>query len=182
MSTTNTELTFQVTGLDCANCAKSVETGVRQLAGVQTCELTFTSEKLRVTGAVEPQSIIDRVRELGFDVAGETTGGAATPGQPTNFVQFLWRRLDTRLALIGALLILPGLIFEELAGVHHLLINVASLAALALAGWPIARSAWRAIKINHEININVLMTIAALGAVIIGAYTEAGMVMVLFAI
>ena len=182
MSTTNTELTFQVTGLDCANCAKSVETGVRQLAGVQTCELTFTSEKLRVTGEVEPQSIIDRVRELGFDVATETTGGAATPGQPSNFVQFLWRRLDTRLALIGALLILPGLIFEELAGVHHLLINVASLAALALAGWPIARSAWRAIKINHEININVLMTIAALGAVIIGAYTEAGMVMVLFAI
>ena len=36
--------------------------------------------------------------------------------------------------------------------------------------------------INREININVLMTIAAIGAVIIGAYTEAGLVMVLFAI
>jgi Cd2+/Zn2+-exporting ATPase len=57
-----------------------------------------------------------------------------------------------------------------------------SLAAMLVAGLPIARSAWRAIRINREININVLMTIAAVGAVIIGAYTEAGLVMVLFAI
>ena len=182
METTNAELTFKVTGLDCANCAKSVETGVSQLAGVQSCELTFTSEKLRVSGDVEPQTVINRVRELGFDVATETEGQPTTAGSPPNFLQFLWRRLDTRLALIGALLIVPGLIFEELLGINHPLIDVASLAAMVLAGWPIARSAWRAIKINREININVLMTIAALGAVVIGAYTEAGMVMVLFAI
>ncbi len=53
---------------------------------------------------------------------------------------------------------------------------------MLVAGWPIARSAWRSVSINREININVLMTIAAAGAVIIGAYTEAGLVMVLFAI
>ncbi len=47
---------------------------------------------------------------------------------------------------------------------------------------PIAHDAWRFLKINREININVLMTIAAIGAVVIGAYTEAAMVMVLFAI
>src|SRR5690606_15147206 len=35
---------------------------------------------------------------------------------------------------------------------------------------------------NSEININALIEIAALGAVIIGEYTEAGLVMVLFAI
>ena len=60
--------------------------------------------------------------------------------------------------------------------------NLLSIAALVTAGWPIARSAWAALRINHEININVLMTVAAVGAVLIGAYTEAGMVMVLFAI
>jgi Cd2+/Zn2+-exporting ATPase len=53
---------------------------------------------------------------------------------------------------------------------------------MILAGYPIAVSAWRALRVNHEITINLLMTIAAVGAVIIGAYTEAGLVMVLFAL
>jgi Cd2+/Zn2+-exporting ATPase len=53
---------------------------------------------------------------------------------------------------------------------------------MAAAGWPIARSAWRSLRINREINIKVLMTIASIGAVFIGAFTEAGLVMVLFAI
>lgn len=182
MSTTQTELTFKVTGMDCAGCARSVETGVRNLGGVAGCELNFTTEKLRVTGTVERQTVIARVRELGFDVAAEITAKTPTKDGSSNFLQFMWQRLDTRLALVGAILILPGLFFEELAHIHHPLIDAASLAAMMVAGWPIARSAWRAVKINREININVLMTIAALGAVVIGAYTEAGMVMVLFAI
>ena len=64
----------------------------------------------------------------------------------------------------------------------HPLWKLTSLMALLVAGYPIVRSAWRALWINREISINLLMTIAAIGAVIIGAYTEAGLVMVLFAI
>ncbi|MBE2198682.1 MAG: heavy metal translocating P-type ATPase [Anaerolinea sp.] len=80
---------------------------------------------------------------------------------------------------------MPGLLFNELLpmlGWEHPLLNLTSVAALVAAGYPIALSALRALRINHEININLLMTIAAVGAVVIGAYTEAGLVMVLFAI
>jgi Cd2+/Zn2+-exporting ATPase len=38
------------------------------------------------------------------------------------------------------------------------------------------------LRVNRDLNINVLMSIAAVGAVIIGATTEAGLVMVLFAL
>ncbi|MCA9971646.1 MAG: heavy metal translocating P-type ATPase, partial [Anaerolineales bacterium] len=98
---------------------------------------------------------------------------------------FLWQRRETQLALLGGLLILPGLLLNELLpmlGWSHPLLDVTSVAAMAVAGYPIARSAWRTLRINREININLLMTIAAVGAVIIGAYTEAGLVMVLFAL
>ena len=61
-------------------------------------------------------------------------------------------------------------------------INWLSSAAILAAGWPIARSAWQNLRINRNIDINFLMSIAAIGAFIIGAYTEAGMVMVLFAL
>lgn len=185
MSIANNDLTFKIQGMDCAGCARSLEKGVRQLEGVASCQLTFTTEKMRVSGDVSRERVVARVRELGFEVV-EPQPVAVTPNEegltsPT-FLQFLWQRHETRLALLGALLILPGLIFEEILGQHHLLIDLASIGALLVAGFPIARSAWRAVKINREININVLMTIASIGAVIIGAYTEAGMVMVLFAL
>jgi Cd2+/Zn2+-exporting ATPase len=86
---------------------------------------------------------------------------------------------------LGALLVLPGLIFNELLpmlGLESIILDITSVAAMVVAGWPIALSAWRSVKINRDININVLMTIAAVGAVAIGAYTEAGLVMVLFAL
>ena len=187
MSIANNQLTFKIQGMDCAGCARSLEKGVQQLEGVASCQLTFTTEKMRVSGDVSRERVVARVRELGYEVVSPQPV-AVTPNEegqsskaPT-FLQFLWQRHETRLALLGALLILPGLIFEEILGQHHLLIDFASIGALLVAGFPIARSAWRAVRINREININVLMTIASIGAVIIGAYTEAGMVMVLFAL
>ncbi len=182
MSQINNELTLTIQGMDCAGCARSIETGVAQLNGVDGCELNFTTEKLRVRGAIERQTIVERVQELGFSVAEPNQNRAVQPDTPTNFFHYMWQRNDTRLTLIGAMLILPGLIFDELLGIHLPFVAVTSLAAMLAAGLPIARSAWRTLTINREININVLMTIAAIGAVIIGAYTEAGMVMVLFAL
>ena len=182
MSTKVSDFTLQIQGIDCAGCAKSIETGVSQLPGVAECSLNFSTEKLRVSGSVEQGRVIERVRELGYNVVEPSANKPAATPPKLNFFQFMWQRGETRLALLGAVLILPGLIFSELLGRHHPLIDLASIGALLTAGWPIARSAWRTVRISREININVLMTIASIGAVLIGAYTEAGMVMVLFAL
>jgi len=174
---------FAIQGMDCAGCAQSIATAVRQLEGVDTCELNFTTAKLRVAGAVDGTIVMNQVRALGYEIAPAAQMTAAPAVEPLpNFWQYLWQRGETRLALAGALLILPGLIFVELLGREIRWVNLLSLGALVLAGAPVARSAWRSLRVNRELNINVLMTIAAIGAVIIGAYTEAGMVMVLFAL
>lgn len=184
MSTTDTELTFQIQGLDCANCAQTLEKGVGQLDQVTFCELNFNTEKMRVKGTANRTQIVERVRELGYDVVEPQSQGdtEASSLQPPNFLQFMWQRHDTRLALLGGVLIVPVIILAELLGMHHPLLDLAALGALFIAGFPIARSAWRAIRINRDININVLMTIAAIGAVFIGEYIEAGTVIVLFAL
>ena len=177
--------TFRVTGMDCAACARTLETGIRNLAGVQDCTVNFTTESLRIEGAVAPDLVVDRITALGYGVA-EESAGAASPQQEQagNFLAYMWQKQDTRLALMGAILIIPGLLFNEALpglGVGGPWLDLMSVLAMATAGYPVARNAWRAVRINHEININVLMTIAAIGAVIIGAYSEAGLVMVLFA-
>jgi len=176
--------TLTIRGMDCAGCARTIERGVAQLPGVQQSELNFTTERLQVTGSLSRETIVQRVRDLGFDVAEpeQVERPSTTPAPPVGFIGFLWARPETRLALLGALLILPGLLLHEILRWEAVWIDLFSIGALLVAGRPIARSAWRAIPINRKLNINVLMTIAAIGAVIIGAYTEAGMVMVLFAL
>ena len=180
MTTDLRQQTFQIQGLDCPDCARSLESGVRKLDGVISCELNFHTGTLNIIGNVPTDSVIRRVQEFGHQVAEpEVETG---PRRPQRFLAFMWQRHDTRLALIGALLILPGLVLGETLGIDYFLIDIFSLAALLAAAGPVYRSAFQAIRVNHEVNINVLMSIASIGAVVIGAYTEAGMVMVLFAV
>ncbi|MBV7327242.1 heavy metal translocating P-type ATPase [Chloroflexi bacterium TSY] len=187
MSINTASLKFKIQGMDCPGCARSIENAVAQLDSVEECELNFATETLTVMGKSAPSStttddITDVVHKLGFAVADSTGPAENSMELPQNFWHYMWQRLETRLALWAALLALPGLIFTEILGREFIWVDGLSLIALLLAGWPIARSAWRSLTVGREININVLMTIAAIGAVIIGAYVEAAMVMVLFAI
>lgn len=177
-----TERTFHVTGLDCASCAQTLENGIARLPDVQACRVDFASGTLHVVGDVALEPLQARVRALGYDLVepAERSAGASAP--PTGWLGFMWQYPDTRLALLGLVFILPGVVLEELLGIQHPSITVLALGAWLAAGLPIVRSAWQAMRINREININVLMTIASAGAIGIGAITEAGMVMVLFAI
>jgi len=173
---------FEISGLDCPDCAKKVASGVQKLPGVQISELNFATRKLTVVGESSAQLIGDRVRELGHDIVLPESNQKQTNQHSPNFFRFLWKRNETRFAILGVLLILPGLILNELLGQEHVWVNWLSSAAILAAGWPVARSAWQNLRINHNVDINFLMSIAAIGAFIIGAYTEAGMVMVLFAL
>jgi Cd2+/Zn2+-exporting ATPase len=58
---------------------------------------------------------------------------------------------------------------------------VAALLAIALTGMTVFRKGWIAVW-NRQLNINALMSIAVTGALILGDWPEAAMVMVLFAI
>ncbi|HQF69952.1 MAG TPA: heavy metal translocating P-type ATPase, partial [Promineifilum sp.] len=159
-----------------------------------------TTGMLCVRGSAPAERVVARVRELGYDVEDGRGAGAGAQGStaslelspaprpprfPAPLLAYFWGRGDTRAALIAALLVLPGLIFDELLpglGVASPVFAGMAVLAMIVAGWPIARGAVRALRVNHEITINLLMTIAAIGAVVIGAYTEAGLVMVLFAL
>ena len=183
------EQTYLVTGMDCASCAQKIAVGVDKLDGVETCTLNFSTGKLHVQGNAPPDTIVKRVHDLGYEVldpAGAGNNAVRQPAlAPSSFWAYVGQRRETRLALLGLLLLLPGLLFHELLpglGISHPIINAMAVIAMLVAGYPIARNAWRSVKINHAIDMNVLMTIAAVGAVLIGAYVEAALIMVLFSL
>lgn len=171
---------FRVKGMDCTNCAASIESAVASRPDVDQCHVNFTTETLRVSGTADRAQIAELVNQLGYALADpdQDEKSAATP----NFFTYISQRRETRIATLAALLLLPGLVFTELMGREWGWSNALALVALALAGWPVAQDAWRALRYTRRLNINVLMTIAAVGAVVIGAYVEAAMVMVLFAL
>lgn len=178
--TTNTH-TFIITGMDCADCAKSIERGVAQLPGVTTCTLNFTNARLRVVGTIATDTVIARVQALGYGV-GDAPTTPVVHTTPPSFVAYMWQRRETQRALFGALLISPCIVLSELLGWERWWLDLLAIVALLCAVPPILQSAWRSIWINRELSINVLMTIAACGAIALGQYVEAGMVVVLFAI
>ncbi len=178
------EQRYRVEGMDCADCALKIEKGVRQLEGVERAELNFSTALLSIEGEVSPQVVQKRVEQLGYRLLEEA---AASPdrGKMEAFLPGLFRYLlsnrETRLALMGGALI--GVSFLLAAfGWKGWLPIVLQLAAMMLAGYPIARSALLNLWINRDFNMNFLMTVAAIGAVVIGEYPEAASLIFLFAV
>lgn len=176
------EKTYTVAGMDCAECARTVENGVRRLDGVKEVRVDFATSKLVLDGEIETNALRQRLEALGYGLAdaAEARTQTAQLAQP-NFLRFLLSRSETRLALIGGAVILIGLILT-LIGLPDGLTRAVFIGATLIALYPIARSGLNNLLINHDFNINLLMTIAAVGAILIDETLEAATVIFLFAI
>ena len=173
--------TFVIEGVDCADCALTIEKGVRQLPGVEAVQVNFTSGLMHIQGAVEPEALKKRVEALGYGLGQKDTQRKPVLKGASGFWRYMLARSETRLALIGGL----GLVLSVLAGMAgapEMAVRGLQVAALVVAGYPIARAALASLWINREISINLLMTLAAVGAVVIGETTEAATLIFLFAI
>ena len=177
--------------MDCADCAHAIERSVARLEGVTAASVNYTASRLDVSGSANVDAVTAQVKALGYGIRPKTNTLLQRPALamgPIGFVRFLLSRRTTALALAAFVAIVPAAVAREIwplmtgQEVVGWWPEALGLLALALAGWPIARSAWASIVRTREITINVLMTLAAIGAVVIGATTEAGLVMTLFAI
>jgi Zn2+/Cd2+-exporting ATPase len=65
---------------------------------------------------------------------------------------------------------------------NAVVIRLVQVVALVIAGYPIASSGFRNLIINRDFNISLLMTIAAVGAIVIGEIAEGATLIFLFAI
>ena len=183
---TTQELT--ITGMDCADCALTLERGVARLDGVASCQVNFTTGTMRVAGQADPAAIEGRIRSLGYGVAapGSAESASSRPAAaPTGLLGFMRARRDTSLALLGVglLLLSAGLnLLAEGSALAAVAVPALHLITIALVGAPIMLQGWRSLIAAREVTINLLMSIATIGALFIGETGEAATVIVLFAI
>lgn len=165
-----------ITGLDCPNCAAGLVQSLKLMPQVRTAELDFSTAVLRVAGDLDDAMLTSKIRELGYDVREDTQ-----PQAKTGFWRFAWQRRDSRLAIIGGMMIVLALMMRVL-NLPSMMTKPILLGAMLVALLPIARSGLRDLWTQRNMTINLLMTIAAIGAVAIGDWLEAATVIVLFAL
>lgn len=172
---------FRIEGMDCAACGTKVETAVRRIAGVNDVSVAVNAGVLTVQHGADANldDLRQAVDRLGYRaslmraVNGQQEGAAPQPRKPW------WQ--SRKALLVGASGLALALAYA--AGTIYPAIQFAAfIAALGIGLVPVARRAFSAAASGTPFSIEMLMTIAAVGAVAIGATEEAAIVVFLFLI
>ena len=203
---TASSIELKIHGMDCAACVSKIETAVSRLEGVSNVKVGLQSETLSalVTDGSKTADVEKTVRSLGYkisattapvlkstkarqDQAGHDRGGKEDKGHSEDDghdhgqpIEGQWWKSER-----GIYVIITGAVIARayLAQyVSQTSFYYMFLAAAAVGTFPVARRAIAAARTGSFFTIEMLMAIAVIGAVVIGATEEAALVVFLFAV
>ncbi|OAT37168.1 heavy metal transporting ATPase [Hafnia paralvei ATCC 29927] len=157
--------------MDCPSCAKKIETAVSGIPGVNHAAVLFATEKLVVdAGHDVSKKVQTAVENAGFVLLG--VNGTTSP--PENS---FWKEYGLLISLVVLMIVSYGIEqFSPALG------RIAFIATTLVGLAPVVRQAWKLTRSGTPFAIETLMSIAAVGALFIGATEEAAMVLLLFMI
>ncbi|HEU4965445.1 MAG TPA: heavy metal translocating P-type ATPase [Bacilli bacterium] len=166
---------FTVHGMDCGECANTVKRVVGKVSGVEAVDVSFATTKMRVqhTGPVE--AILRAVDQAGYraELQGQEEGATHTLSA--------WERYRrTILTTISGVLLGVGFLVEYAGGSETVSLLLYLLSMLT-GGFYAARAGYYAVK-SLSLDMNFLMTVAAIGAAAIGQWSEGATVVFLFSV
>jgi Cd2+/Zn2+-exporting ATPase len=185
----NIQYVCSVEGMCCAAESGPIELAVRGLPGVLHVAADPALARLTVQydpRALDTDRIVAQVEQLGFRVTNDdrrqATGQTRAGSSPVSGLLSLVRQRpkDTLTALCG-LLIAAAWAGELLGAPASATAGLYILATLA-GGFFVARSGWATLRATRTLDINLLMTVAAVGALLIGEHGEGAAVVFLFAL
>jgi Cd2+/Zn2+-exporting ATPase len=164
--------------MDCGGCERKVEAALGRLRGIGEVSASSVTGSVKIHSqphtAPSHETIEWILNELGYQVA-DDEGNDKSAASPTPW----WRTAKGRLVLVtGGLLALAFALRLAWPTLGNWPFVTATLVGLA----PIAQAAWGALKMRNPFTIEMLMSIAALGALAINAAAEAAVVVFLFAV
>jgi Cd2+/Zn2+-exporting ATPase len=167
------ESTFRVEGLDCHEEVALLERRLKHLAGLERMSADVVGGRLRVqydAAKLSTAAITEAVADTGMRAWLEHERSRLDTGGP-------WRTV--LLSTSGASLVV-GLLSSAFDG-PPLLPGVSYLTAVVAGGGLTARRAWASVRLG-ALDMHVLMSIAVVGALAIGEWSEAASVVFLFAL
>lgn len=164
---------WTIRGIDCPGCITRIETALHRLDGLTSAHITFATLRLVVdfdASRLSLSQIEAAVAGLGYELSG--TSGRVISGSS----------ITDRMRQHGQLLILTGLVLA--AGLSRLMIPEGAAwvfwPAAFFGLFPIMQGVLRQAGRGNFFGMETLMTIAVIGALLLGESFEAAMVVLLF--
>jgi Cd2+/Zn2+-exporting ATPase len=174
---------LRIEGMDCGACAVKIENAMKRLPGVSDINVSYAQESLSLTldgDRTSPESIETRIKALGFTPlsnAQRKSSAAADADEPN--APTWWRTRKGRLALFtGAMFATAFALAQIDPQVGQWAYSIAALVSIV----PVLKRVYAGAISGTPFSIETLMSVAALGAVAIGAAQEAAVVIFLFAV
>nr|WP_073267030.1 heavy metal translocating P-type ATPase [Pseudomonas punonensis] len=169
------ETRVRIEQMDCPTEERLITDKLARQPGIEALQFNLMQRVLTIRhspDALEPA--LQAIRELGFTPQLEGDGSQPVAPEPTE------KGLPWQLIAAGVAAFVAELVhFTDSA--PEWVVALIALGAILTCGLDVYKKGWIALK-NFNLNINALMSIAVTGAVLIGQWPEAAMVMVLFAI
>lgn len=169
---------YRVEGFSCANCAGKFEKNVKKLSGVHDAKVNFGASKIEVYGNTT-------IEEL--EKAGAFENLKVAPDKPLREEKQevkegkepFYKKHST--LLYASLLIVFGYISQFVNGEENIITSLLFAAAIVIGGYSLFKVGFQNL-LHFEFDMKTLMTVAIIGAAIIGEWAEGAIVVILFAI
>lgn len=173
---------FMVRGMDCADCAKHLEKRIGALEGAEDVRVNFTHATLSLLYRGNGETVLRAIKQAGY-TGEEVSGGRVTSRQAES--GSFWRGNPKVIpAVWSAMLFLLAWCYGWAAGNEGEGFGLEAagyLAAMAVGGWRIAYTGLTGLR-SRTVGMELLMTVAAVGAALIGEWSEGAAVIVLFSL
>lgn len=176
---------YHVNGMDCASCVGKIESALSRMTGVSDVQLNFSTKKLSLTLDPDDKTTVKHIektiKSLGFDITevSESPDGSSVDAYNSYEDQHWWQSKKGRQVIgLGVLMsaaYILSIVFPNYGS------WVFALAVL-IGVLPFARKAWALSRTGTPFSIEMLMSVAAIGALFIGEAEEAAAVVFLFSV
>ncbi|MBR0963827.1 cadmium-translocating P-type ATPase [Bradyrhizobium diazoefficiens] len=169
--------------MDCGACALKIENALKRLPGVSDVNVNYGLQSLTLAfdeDRTSSQAIEHKIRALGY--APVAPSGASLPQSSARGKLndgSWWRSRKARLVIGTGALLLAAFVTSR---INPALSQWAYLVAAIVSLVPFVRRAAAGVLSGTPFSIETLMSIAAIGALLIGAVEEAAVVIFLFAV
>ncbi|MGX4687646.1 heavy metal translocating P-type ATPase (plasmid) [Vagococcus sp. JNUCC 83] len=174
MSKETASKTYRVEGLSCTNCAAKFEKNVKSIEGVTDAKVNFGAGKIKVEGT----SSIQEIKSAGaFEnlIIQDEDNQESEGGQKDSFLKRNWK------LVISVILIAIAFYFRATVGENDIITKSLFISAIVIGGFSLFTEGIKdLLKLNFS--MEVLMTVAIIGASIIGEWAEGSIVVILFAV
>jgi len=163
---------YYIEGMDCGACASTIENHLNMIPAIKNVKVNFSTGKMKIEHDNSSDEIIKEVSKAGFKASLVTTNNQSPPSVSA---------LNQNGAVIfSGLLIALGFIGSYTGMATNLTIAMFAV-AMIVSGYRPVKSAYYAIR-SRSLDMNVLMSAAAIGAAFLGEWFEGATVVWLFSL